>query len=134
MKKYKPTVSSPASFADTPLPTPDHHPHYQEISLPAYRGSVDGLQGILPPNNLQESVRQSTKYAGPPTSHSSRGFLMIMKKPKKVSSVALVYCFMTAVKNVVAGLSISAPIERRKEEWVKLVKDAGKTISERLGA
>lgn len=59
---------------------------------------------------------------------------MIMKKPKKVSSVALVYCFMTAVKNVVAGLSISAPIERRKEEWVKLVKDAGKTISERLGA
>jgi len=37
-------------------------------------------------------------------------------------------------KNVVAGLSISAPIERRKEEWVKLVKDAGKTISERLGA
>jgi len=37
-------------------------------------------------------------------------------------------------KNVVAGLSISAPIERRKEEWVKLVKDAGKTISDRLGA
>lgn len=37
-------------------------------------------------------------------------------------------------KNVIAGLSISAPIERRKEEWVKLVKDAGKTISERLGA
>lgn len=37
-------------------------------------------------------------------------------------------------KNVVAGLSISAPIERRKEEWVKLVKEAGKHISERLGA
>ena len=37
-------------------------------------------------------------------------------------------------KNVVAGLSISAPIERRKEEWVRLVKDAGKKISERLGA
>lgn len=37
-------------------------------------------------------------------------------------------------KNVVAGLSISAPIERRKEEWVKLVKDAGRKISERLGA
>jgi len=36
--------------------------------------------------------------------------------------------------SVVAGLSISAPIERRKEEWVKLVKDAGKKISERLGA
>ncbi|MDH5518675.1 MAG: IclR family transcriptional regulator [Gammaproteobacteria bacterium] len=37
-------------------------------------------------------------------------------------------------ENVVAGLSISAPIERRKEEWVKLVKNAGKKISERLGA
>jgi len=36
--------------------------------------------------------------------------------------------------NVVAGLSISAPIERRKEEWVKLVKNAGKKISEQLGA
>jgi DNA-binding IclR family transcriptional regulator len=36
-------------------------------------------------------------------------------------------------KNAVAGLSISAPIERRKAEWVKLVKDAGKKISERLG-
>jgi DNA-binding IclR family transcriptional regulator len=33
---------------------------------------------------------------------------------------------------VVAGLSISAPIERRKKEWVKLVKEAGKKISERL--
>ena len=37
-------------------------------------------------------------------------------------------------KDVVAGLSISAPIERRKEEWVTLVKDAGRKISERLGA
>jgi len=35
-------------------------------------------------------------------------------------------------KNVVAGLSISAPIERRKTEWVELVKQAGKKISERL--
>ncbi len=35
-------------------------------------------------------------------------------------------------KSVVAGLSISAPIERRKEEWVTLVKDAGRKISERL--
>jgi len=37
-------------------------------------------------------------------------------------------------KNVIAGLSVSAPIERRKEEWVKLVKDAAKKVSERLGA
>jgi DNA-binding IclR family transcriptional regulator len=37
-------------------------------------------------------------------------------------------------KNAVAGLSISAPIERRKQEWVKLLKEAGNKISERLGA
>ena len=35
-------------------------------------------------------------------------------------------------KTVVAGLSISAPIERRKDEWVALVKEAGRKISERL--
>ncbi len=39
-----------------------------------------------------------------------------------------------ASKCVVAGLSISAPIERRKEEWVKLVREAARKISERLGA
>lgn len=35
---------------------------------------------------------------------------------------------------VVGGVSISAPIERRKTGWVTLVKEAGKKISERLGA
>jgi len=35
-------------------------------------------------------------------------------------------------KNVIAGLSISAPIERRKNEWISLIKSAGKKISERL--
>lgn len=33
---------------------------------------------------------------------------------------------------VVGGLSISAPIERRKDEWAFLLKRAAKTISERL--
>ena len=33
---------------------------------------------------------------------------------------------------VVAGLSISAPIERRKDEWIKLLKQAAKTISDRI--
>ena len=33
---------------------------------------------------------------------------------------------------VVAGLSISAPIERRKASWVELVVQAGKKISQRL--
>lgn len=33
---------------------------------------------------------------------------------------------------VVGGLSISAPIERRKDDWVPLLKQAVKTISERL--
>ena len=35
--------------------------------------------------------------------------------------------------DVIGGLSISAPIERRKDEWIDLVKQAGNTISERLG-
>jgi DNA-binding IclR family transcriptional regulator len=34
--------------------------------------------------------------------------------------------------NVVAGLSISAPIERRKDAWVTLLKQAASTISARL--
>ena len=34
--------------------------------------------------------------------------------------------------DVVAGLSISAPIERRKDEWVTILKRAAKKISERL--
>ena len=34
---------------------------------------------------------------------------------------------------VVAGLSISAPIERRKPEWVEYIKQAGQQLSERLG-
>lgn len=33
---------------------------------------------------------------------------------------------------VVAGLSISAPIERRKEEWISLLKQAARKISERI--
>lgn len=35
--------------------------------------------------------------------------------------------------NVAAGLSVSAPIERRQAEWIPLVKDAGYSISTRLG-
>jgi DNA-binding IclR family transcriptional regulator len=35
--------------------------------------------------------------------------------------------------NVAAGLSVSAPIERRKEEWIPLVQEAGRRISARLG-
>ncbi|MDH5545094.1 MAG: IclR family transcriptional regulator [Gammaproteobacteria bacterium] len=35
--------------------------------------------------------------------------------------------------SVVAGLSVSAPIERRKSEWVERLVDAGKKISARLG-
>jgi IclR family acetate operon transcriptional repressor len=34
--------------------------------------------------------------------------------------------------DVVGGLSISAPIERRKDEWAKLLKQAARKISQRL--
>ena len=35
--------------------------------------------------------------------------------------------------DIAGGLSVSAPIERRKEEWVPIVKEAGKRLSESLG-
>ncbi len=35
--------------------------------------------------------------------------------------------------SVVAGLSVSAPIDRRREEWIPLVQEAGRKISARLG-
>ena len=35
--------------------------------------------------------------------------------------------------NIVAGLSISAPIERRREEWVERLKHAGRELELRLG-
>ncbi len=35
--------------------------------------------------------------------------------------------------SVVGGLSISAPIERRRDEWIPLVRDAGRRVSEQLG-
>lgn len=38
-----------------------------------------------------------------------------------------------ALGSIAAGLSISAPIERRKEAWVAVVIDAGKEISAQLG-
>jgi DNA-binding IclR family transcriptional regulator len=35
--------------------------------------------------------------------------------------------------DVVAGLSVSAPIERRKNEWAVVMIEAAAKISERLG-
>lgn len=35
--------------------------------------------------------------------------------------------------NVVGGLSVSAPIERRREDWVPVMIEAGRRLSERLG-
>ncbi|MFT6949332.1 MAG: DNA-binding IclR family transcriptional regulator, partial [Paraglaciecola sp.] len=35
--------------------------------------------------------------------------------------------------NIVAGLSLSAPIGRRKDEWVVDIVEAGKDISAQLG-
>lgn len=34
---------------------------------------------------------------------------------------------------VVAGLSVSAPIERRRDEWIAQLRQAGRLLSERLG-
>lgn len=46
-------------------------------------------------------------------------------------------CIGTLIRDntgsVVGGLSVSAPIERRRDAWIALVRDAGREISERLG-
>jgi DNA-binding IclR family transcriptional regulator len=46
-------------------------------------------------------------------------------------------CIGTLIRDasgqVVAGLSVSAPIERRRDEWIELVKDTGEQISRLLG-
>lgn len=38
-----------------------------------------------------------------------------------------------ATGQIVAGLSVSAPIERRRDEWVARVREAGAELSKRLG-
>jgi DNA-binding IclR family transcriptional regulator len=46
-------------------------------------------------------------------------------------------CIGTLVRDasgqVVAGLSVSAPIERRRDEWIALIMEAGKQLSQQLG-
>ncbi len=46
-------------------------------------------------------------------------------------------CIGVLVRNaageVLAGLSISAPIERRREAWIPLIQEAARRISERIG-
>lgn len=46
-------------------------------------------------------------------------------------------CIGTLVRDasgqVVAGLSVSAPIERRRDEWIALIVAAGKQLSQQLG-
>jgi len=35
--------------------------------------------------------------------------------------------------NMVAGMSISAPVQRRRDDWISLVIEAGRQLSVRLG-
>lgn len=46
-------------------------------------------------------------------------------------------CIGVLVRDVrgkaVAGLSISAPMDRRKDEWIPIIQEAGRRLSERLG-
>ena len=38
-----------------------------------------------------------------------------------------------STNHIVAGISVSAPIERRREVWVSLIRQAGEKLSTRLG-
>lgn len=88
----------------------------QRTGLPAY------TRFTLP---LQDLLRQSQRDL-------AQGYALDNQEAEEgVGCIgALVY---DAGGEVAGGLSISAPIERRRDEWVPLLKEAAQEISERLG-
>ncbi len=89
----------------------------RRTNLPAYtRKSI---------NSLQELLDEARRIRG-------RGYAMDNEEAEMGVGCIGTLIYDTS-GNVVAGLSISAPAERRKDEWIPLVVDAGRRISERLG-
>lgn len=89
----------------------------QRTNLPAYtRNTINSL-----PKLLEESERLRGQGYAYDNEEAEIGVGCIG---------TLIY---DATGNVVAGLSVSAPIERRKDEWIGLLRSAAKEISEGLG-
>ena len=89
----------------------------KRTNLPAYtRNTINNL-----PRLLQETAQLRTQAFAFDDEEAEIGVGCIG---------SLIY---DATGNVVAGLSISAPIERRKAEWVTNLLEAARQISEELG-
>jgi DNA-binding IclR family transcriptional regulator len=89
----------------------------KRTNLPAYtRNTINNL-----PTLLQETAKLRTQAYAFDNEEAEIGVGCIG---------SLIY---DATGNVVAGLSISAPIERRKAEWVTNLLEAARQISEELG-
>lgn len=88
-----------------------------QTGLPAYTKKT-----LATPERLKADIRRSVK----------RGYALDNEEAEPG-----VGCIGVLVRDgsgqAVAGLSISAPIERRRSEWVEHVKDAGLALSRRLG-
>lgn len=94
-------------------------------------------------------VRAYAQRTGLPafTSHTLTSVEELLKEVHRVDAVTCaldneeaeegVGCIGTLIYDnngkVAGGLSVSAPIERRRDEWTPLVRNAGRRISERLG-
>jgi DNA-binding IclR family transcriptional regulator len=89
----------------------------RRTGLPAYTDNT-----ITAPQRLLEAVRSA----------SSRGYAFDDEEAELG-----VGCIGVLVRDAggmaVAGLSISAPRERRRDEWIPLLQEAGRQLSQRLG-
>ena len=97
----------------------------------------------------EEECREYAKRTGLPayTENTITDIDALISKTKQVQRNGFAYddeeaekgvgCIGVLIYNnmgdVAGGLSLSAPIERRKEEWVPIVIEAGKRLSESLG-
>lgn len=98
------------------LGEPFIHAYAQRTGLPAYTGHTLRLEPLL-----AECQRVREQGHAFDNEEAEEG----------------VGCIGTLIRDaggeVVGGLSISAPIERRREAWVEALREAGRGISERLG-
>ncbi len=89
----------------------------ERTNLPAYtRNTINSLPGLL-----AEAERVRTQgYA-------------LDDEEAEIGVGCIGVLIHDATGAPVAGLSVSAPRERRRDEWIPLVMEAGRHVSERLG-
>lgn len=93
------------------------HGYAQRTNLPAYtRNTLSNLPALL------EDCEAAVK----------RGY-SLDNEEAEIDVGCIGVLIYDSTGSVAAGLSVSAPIERRKMEWVKDLQEAGKAVSAQLG-